>query len=66
MRVHLHALQLTRSSQHAVEYADAAMLLAGLLDSHNLAQFGVSEHILQAIKQPNIHSQNSQEGRALR
>ncbi|KAL0047880.1 hypothetical protein WJX82_002278 [Trebouxia sp. C0006] len=35
----------------------------GFLDSHNLAQFGVPEHVLQAIKQP--HSQQNQDGRAL-
>ncbi|KAL3151496.1 hypothetical protein ABBQ38_012495 [Trebouxia sp. C0009 RCD-2024] len=41
---------------------------AGFLDSHNLAQFGVPEHVLQAISKPNIHSQNihSQDGRSLR
>lgn len=36
---------------------------AGLLDSHNLAQFGVPEHVLQAIKPHGQHNQHSQDGR---
>ena len=35
---------------------------AGFLDSHNLAQFGVPEHVLQAIKP---HSQQNQDTRSM-